>query len=382
MIYLSDISPLNSVIVRFSGEIPIKSESVRYLWERTIYRRVRRRIRDVGEIERRRGYIFIRTNKPYDVINLLKPVFGINSLIPARRCRGDLEEIKEAALLVAKHYYKIMIRRGIEPRSFAIVSRKVIGRDFGTTEVRYDVGKYVKETLGLNVNLDNPDIPIYIEVRGNEAFTYAEVYRAAGGLPIGVQERIVMLAKPDYESITTIWLLMKRGCPVTAVHFTMCDDQSVDKLSEILNDIFNKSCENMCRLQIISLKDELKEIMSIVPKEYSWYILLKYMVNIAEDIAREEKAKGIAIGLRGILDKEMLSLVGWLKSVRITLHYPVLNYTDKELMSILDKIKKLLDVDVSGLSVECPVLRELKKTRATINIPVLNRYWVNLINKL
>jgi len=379
---LSSTLPLNSVIIRISGEIPIKSEAVRYIWEKKLYHRVVNKVRELGDVERRRGYIFIRTNKPYDVINLLKPVFGISSLIPARVCESDLEEIKESALLIAKHYYSLMIREGIKPQSFAIISKKVVSSDFGTTEIRYDVGRYVKENLGLGVNLDNPDIPIYIEVRGSEAFIYTEIYHTAGGLPVGVQERVILLTGFDRESIAALWLLMKRGCPITAVHFAICDDQSVAKLSDSLNDIFIKSCEDMCRLRIIPIKTELNKIISSVPKKYSWYILLKYMVNLSENIAREEKAKGIAIGLRGILDEKMLSLLQWLKTEKTTIHYPVLNYTDKELIAILDKIKKLLNVDILEFSAECSIISELKNNRAPVDVCLLNKYWELIINEI
>ena len=373
---LSNDSPLNAVIVRLSGEIPIKSEAVRSIWERKLYLRIANRVKDNGVVEKRWGYIFIRTQKPLNLITLLKPIFGISALIPARICESDLETIKDAALSVAKHYYSSLVRKGLTPKSFAIISRKVVSKEFGTTEIRYDVGRYIKEKLRLSVNLENPDIPIHIEVREKEAFIYTSIYRTAGGLPIGVQSRVIVLTRLDLESIASLWLLMKRGCPITSIHFDLCGDTNlIKKLNMLVSQIFNKSCEGMCKLRIISIKAQLEKVMSIVPQEYAWYILLKYMVHLAEEITNEEKARGIAIGLRSSLNTDTLRLLKWLKTDTITLHYPVLNYDDRELSGLINKIGSLLDIDTLQLNEECAIIRELKANRASVNVELLNHYW-------
>ncbi len=369
-------NPYNAVIVRILGEIPIKSEAVRSIWERKIYHRIIHRVKDLGGVERRRGYFFIKTNYPFRVIDALKSLFGISSLIPAIMCSGELDEIKQSAAMLANYQRDLLLERGIKPESFAIISKKVISKEFGTTEIRYDVGQFVKDSLGLEVNLDNPDIPIYIEVRHKEAFIYSQIIRVAGGLPVGVQDRIIMLTTLDLESIVSIWLLMKRGCPITVLYFITYEDKElVDKFKDILMKIFEKSCEGLCRVFMIPIHDKIRQLRSNVPKDYLWLIALKFMVTLAEKALNTEKARGIAIGIRGTIDAEMEKLLRLLKSDKTTLHYPVLTYTDSEIKNILNKIEKLLDIDIPELKKDYSIIYRVRRTARKINPERFMKYW-------
>ncbi|RLE75173.1 MAG: hypothetical protein DRZ80_03305, partial [Thermoprotei archaeon] len=146
-------SPLNTVIVRLSGEIPIKSEPVRSHWEKILYKRVKSRVFDLGNVIRERGRIYVYTDQPYEVIKRLQTLFGVSSFSPAAKCDAELEQIKIMAVKVAQYHIRKLMEKGINARTFAIVSKKVLTDKFGTTEIRYDVGAFVKNELGLEVNL-------------------------------------------------------------------------------------------------------------------------------------------------------------------------------------------------------------------------------------
>ena len=371
-------SPLNTVIVRLSGEIPIKSEPVRSHWEKILYKRVKSRVFDLGNVIRERGRIYVYTDQPYEVIKRLQTLFGVSSFSPAAKCDAELEQIKIMAVKVAQYYIRKLMEKGINARTFAIVSKKVLTDKFGTTEIRYDVGAFVKNELGLEVNLDYPDIPINIEVRRGEAYIYVETLKGAGGLPIGVQDRILVLLKGDKDSVTSMWLMLKRGCPVTAVHYALCPDAPyLVELKDIVNNILREWGEGYGRFYIIPLYDLVNTVCEKVPTEAQWLVLRKLMIIIANVLAERENAKGIALGDRELLDTNLFVKVKTMWQRDLVIHFPVLNMSDREVNEIMFTIECRIQKRIR-LETDCDIIKKMKREAKTINPNLIEKYVVDL----
>lgn len=371
-------SPLNTVIVRLSGEIPIKSEPVRSHWEKILYKRVKSRVFDLGNVIRERGRIYVYTDQPYEVIKRLQTLFGVSSFSPAAKCDAELERIKIMAVKVAQYYIRKLMEKGINARTFAIVSKKVLTDKFGTTEIRYDVGAFVKNELGLEVNLDYPDIPINIEVRRGEAYIYVETLKGAGGLPIGVQDRILVLLKGDKDSVTSMWLMLKRGCPVTAVHYALCPDAPyLVELKDIVNNILREWGEGYGRFYIIPLYDLVNTVCEKVPTEAQWLVLRKLMIIIANVLAERENAKGIALGDRELLDTNLFVKVKTMWQRDLVIHFPVLNMSDREVNEIMSTIECRIQKRIR-LETDCDIIKKMKREAKIINPNLIEKYVVDL----
>jgi len=371
-------SPLNTVIVRLSGEIPIKSEPVRSHWEKILYKRVKSRVFDLGNVIRERGRIYVYTDQPYVVRKRLQTLFGVSSFSPAAKCDAELEQIKIMAVKVAQYYIRKLMEKGINARTFAIVSKKVLTDKFGTTEIRYDVGAFVKNELGLEVNLDYPDIPINIEVRRGEAYIYVETLKGAGGLPIGVQDRILVLLKGDKDSVTSMWLMLKRGCPVTAVHYALCPDAPyLVELKDIVNNILREWGEGYGRFYIIPLYDLVNTVCEKVPTEAQWLVLRKLMIIIANVLAEREKAKGIVLGDRELLDTNLFAKVKTMWQRDLVIHFPVLNMSDREVNEIMSTIECRIQKRIQ-LETDCDIIKKMKREAKIINPNLIEKYVVDL----
>jgi len=371
-------SPLNTVIVRLSGEIPIKSEPVRSHWEKILYKRVKSRVFDLGNVIRERGRIYVYTDQPYEVIKRLQTLFGVSSFSPAAKCDAELEQIKIMAVKVAQYYIRKLMEKGINARTFAIVSKKVLTDKFGTTEIRYDVGAFVKNELGLEVNLDYPDIPINIEVRRGEAYIYVETLKGAGGLPIGVQDRILVLLKGDKDSVTSMWLMLKRGCPVTAVHYALCPDAPyLVELKDIVNNILREWGEGYGRFYIIPLYDLVNTVCEKVPTEAQWLVLRKLMIIIANVLAERENAKGIVLGDRELLDTNLFAKVKTMWQRDLVIHFPVLNMSDREVNEIMSTIECRIQKRIQ-LETDCDIIKKMKREAKIINPNLIEKYVVDL----
>ena len=58
-----------------------------------------------------------------------------------------------------------------------------------------------------------------LKLEDDQAFVYSESIAAVGGMPLGVQPKLIGLFSGGIDSVIGLWLVMKRGCPVIPVYF-------------------------------------------------------------------------------------------------------------------------------------------------------------------
>ena len=86
------------------------------------------------------------------------------------------------------------------------------------------------------ISRTTPRSNIGIEVPPQRALVYGDV-SAAPGMPLGSQGRVVVLLSSGIDSPVAAWLMMKRGCTIIPVHFSISEAQSrqVQSLVDALN---------------------------------------------------------------------------------------------------------------------------------------------------
>src|SRR5690606_3634390 len=61
------------------------------------------------------------------------------------------------------------------------------------------------------VDLTNPEVTAYVEVRDESAYLFSQRVAGSGGLPVGVEGRAIALISGGFESAVASWLMLKRG---------------------------------------------------------------------------------------------------------------------------------------------------------------------------
>jgi len=204
------------IIIRY-GEIGLKSESVRRRFEDKLIRNIilafrKESIIDV-RIKKERGRIFLRSKNMEKAKNVLKRIFGIVSISPAVETIADIEDIKEKALeLIEKRINGI--------KTFAVRSTRVGKHDFTSQDIAIEVGREIKEKFNLRVDLDDPDLELYIEVRDDKAYLFFEKIRGPAGLPLGSQGKVLSLVR-NKRDILALWCMLRRGCSAKVISYGM-----------------------------------------------------------------------------------------------------------------------------------------------------------------
>jgi thiamine biosynthesis protein ThiI len=188
---------------------------VRLRFERTLMRNIEDLFIHESEeclVERQWGRILLFAKDDREAGRILGRVFGITSFSPANECGSDAEEISK---VVAERSLDVL-KPG---QSFAIRARRTGSHPYSSQSLAAQVGSAVmKANAGrkIRVDLSNPDVEFFVEVRQKKAYNFLEKFPGPGGLPMGTQGRVVALLDGD-ASVAAAWMMMKRGCRVIAV---------------------------------------------------------------------------------------------------------------------------------------------------------------------
>lgn len=184
----------DTILVRY-GELSLKQGTERHRFEIALLNHIRKVLPD-AKVSRERGRIFV---EDADVKKLTK-IFGVVSVSPVKKLEfSGLED------LVAK-----ATEFNLPPGSFAIRCQRSGTHQFTSQQIAAAVGqKYVEK--GLQVNLTSPEHELFIEVRQSAAYLYTDSFAGPGGLPYGVEGRVVVLHEGP-ASLGAAWAIMRRGC--------------------------------------------------------------------------------------------------------------------------------------------------------------------------
>lgn len=134
-------------------------------------------------IDHDRGRIYIYPEDEKKGIELLRHIFGIVSISPVVETTSDIDTISQQAIGIASN----MLKKNM---TFAIRSRRTGSHDYTSQELAKRVGADIlkaNSSRSVTVDLTEPDIEIFIEVRNDKAFIFTDKIKGPGGLPKGVR---------------------------------------------------------------------------------------------------------------------------------------------------------------------------------------------------
>jgi len=200
-------------LIRY-GELGLKSPGVRRIFERALRRNITSRYADARiecRIESDWGRIFLWSDDVVFTETLLSRTFGIVSFSRAEETDSSPESICNMAVGVAAPLFK-------EGMGFAVRARRKGQHPYTSMELARDTGSAIwlaNEDKNPRVDLTNPELEIFVEVRQNRAFVYTEKVQGPRGMPLGTQGRVIGIVEKPLD-IVACWLMMKRGCRVIA----------------------------------------------------------------------------------------------------------------------------------------------------------------------
>ena len=282
------------IIARY-GEIGLKSPKIRSRFEKKLVKNIKATFE--CEVDRNQGRIYIFPNDFEEGIEKLNRVFGIVSYSPATSTKTTFEDIDETL----GRYTEELIKENVldENTRFAIKCRRVGKHDFTSQEMAAHCGGVVRDRIPAPVDLTNPDLTIFVEVREGDTYIFHEKIKGPGGLPLGTQGKVVVLLSSGIDSPVAAYLMMKRGCEVIALHCNN-DPFSGPKVTENFNllvdqlNIYAKGTP--IKRRVIDYGEYLTVAKEKAPEKMTCVLCKSGMYRIAEKLALKLGADAIVDG--------------------------------------------------------------------------------------
>ena len=305
------------LLVRY-GEIFLKGLNRPY-FIRALVRKIRYAVRGMGaEVWVHDGRIFVRGFSDLDeCISRVTKVFGVHSVSPAVEMpKEDFDEICNQAIEMVKDLkgtFKVNARR---------------------SDKRYPLN---------SPDVHNPDYLVNIEIR-DMAYLYVKEIPAFGGMPVGTNGNATLLLSGGIDSPVAGWMIAKRGVQINAVHFHSYPYTS-DRAKEKVLDLARKLSFSCCgiKVHVVPFTEIQMQIHEKCPDEYTTLIMRRYMMRIAERIARETESEALVTGesIGQVASQTMTALGTTDAVVQMPVFRPLIGFDKSEIIAIARKIGTL-----------------------------------------
>ena len=204
----------------------------------------------------------------------------------------------------------------------------------------------------LGVDVRNPEVTVYVEIRDQYAFLHADQIRGAGGLPVGTAGDAALLISGGIDSPVAAWMMARRGLRLTAVHFAAppyTSQRAEEKVHKLLGQV---ACyAGRIRLFVVPFTKIQEEIKAKCPEELFTLIMRRIMMRISEHIALRENCGALITGesLGQVASQTMQALACTDAATTLPVFRPLIG-TDKD--EVVHLARKIGTFDISILPYE------------------------------
>lgn len=279
---------MKELILLKCGEIALKGLN-RNFFEDTLMKNCRRRLESLGKFKIYKAQSTIYVEPADERIDLdeaverLDKVFGVAALCRAAIVKKDFEDIKEKAVV----YLAPVLE---DARTFKVEAKRS-DKTFPmkSPEICMELGGVILDHFShLKVDVHHPDVTVYVEIRDFAAYIHTDQHPGAGGIPIGTSGSAALLISGGIDSPVAGYMMSKRGLKLVAVHFVSPPYTSEHALEKV-----RTLCKKMApwcgrmKFVVVPFTEIQEMIREKCPEEYFTIIMRRYMMKIAERIAKD-----------------------------------------------------------------------------------------------
>lgn len=330
-----------SFLIKYA-EIGVKGKN-RYMFEDALVGHIRHALERVGGgfiVSKESGRIYAQAQSAFDydeAVEALKRVFGIAAICPMMQV-DDLgyEELKKQVLDYVDQVYpdknftfKVVARRG--NKNYPVIS----------DQINRDMGEVILETYPeTKVDVHHPDVLLHVEIR-NRINLFSLEIPGPGGMPVGTNGKAMLLLSGGIDSPVAGYMIAKRGVKIEAVYFhapPYTSERAKQKVVDLAMLVARYS--GPIKLHIVNFTDIQLCIYDHCPHEELTIIMRRYMMRIAEQLARESKAHGLITGesIGQVASQTMQSLAATNEVCTMPVFRPLIGFDKQEIVDISEKI--------------------------------------------
>lgn len=366
------------------AEIGVKGKN-RYLFEEALAKQIKyalKRCEGDFAVTRTPGRIYIEALSDFDfdeTVDNLKTVFGISGICPVVHVEDEgFEKLGEA---VVKYMDEVYPDKNI---SFKVQARRARKNySLNSMELNAELGGVILDAFPeLTVDVHNPDVLLNVEIR-EKIYIYSETIPGPGGMPIGSNGKAMLLLSGGIDSPVAGYMVAKRGVKIDAVYFhapPYTSDRAKQKVVDLARQVSRYT--GPIYLHVINFTDIQLYIYEKCPHDELTIIMRRYMMKIAEKIAKDTECLGLITGesIGQVASQTIQSLAVTNEVCTLPVFRPLIGF-DK--MEIVDVSEKIGTYETSILPYEdCCTIFVAKHPVTKPNLNVIKRHEQNLNEKI
>ncbi|MBW4828545.1 MAG: tRNA 4-thiouridine(8) synthase ThiI [Clostridiaceae bacterium] len=332
---------MDKVISVSLGEIALKGLNRGY-FEGKLVRQIKNATKDLGapKIYKNQGKIYLEAEEIYfdQIINRLKKIFGIVYISPCIKIEKDIESIEQGAIDAFKEVLK---QKDI--KTFKVKTKRVDKNyPIKSPDVSRRIGGIILDNFpNVKVDVHNPEIYIYIDIK-DSCYIYTERIKAYGGLPIGTNGEGLLLLSGGIDSPVAGFMMAKRGVKLNALHFhsyPFTSERAEGKVKKLAN-IMARYCGSI-PFYSVNILNIQKEINKKCPEDEMTIISRRFMMRIAEKIAKDKNINALITGenLGQVASQTIQGIQVINSSVEMPILRPLIGFDKVQIIDISKEIE-------------------------------------------
>lgn len=241
-----------------------------------------------------RMFVVLNGQDPEPILEELQLVSGLHSFSLVSVTDNDLEKITTTA--------KALVEREIkEDVTFKIETTRAL-KSFPMTSTKVSqtiAGEILRSSEFLHVDVHNPEVILYVEIRAEGALVYLNKIPAMGGFPAGIAGKGMLMLSGGIDSPVAGYLSMKQGVELECIHFEstpLTSIESAQKAIELTKQLAKYAKHNSIKLHMVPFMKMHQNLLENVKESYMITIMRRIMMRMSEQVALRERGLAIITG--------------------------------------------------------------------------------------
>ena len=279
-------------------------------------------------------------------------------------CPLDYQGVKKAALKEVE-----ALKEASGPTTFRVTAKRANKSfELSSQQMAVKLGEDLMKETGLGVDLSNPQATLFVDILSDRILLYTSKVRGPGGLPVGVTGKVVHLLSGGIDSPVAAWLMMKRGCDLTYVHFFVAPsaEQIMEtKMASLLKTLARFGIGG-ARLILVPFTDYQVATVDLRP-EYEPVVFRHFMRIVAEKVAHRVGAIAISTGdnLGQVASQTLYNIACIDAGASMPTLRPVLGYDKSEIIGLAQQIGTYED-SIADYKDCCSIVSRHPRTRMNV----------------
>ncbi len=366
------------------AEIGIKGRN-RYLFEDALVHQIKFSLKKCeGDflIHKSQGRIYVEAQGDFDfeeTVEHLQHVFGISGICPVVYVED--EGFEKLCDRVIRYLEEVYPQRNKTFKVHARRARKDYPKE--SMEINADLGEVIlKAYPEMRVDVHEPDILLNVEIR-EKIYIYSETIPGPGGMPVGTGGKAMLLLSGGIDSPVAGYMIAKRGVKIDAVYFhapPYTSDRARQKVVDLARIVSRYT--GPIYLHVINFTDIQLYIYEKCPHEELTIIMRRYMMRIAEHIAKETGCLGLITGesIGQVASQTMNSLIATNEVCELPVYRPLIGFDKQEIVEVSEKIGTF-ETSIQPFE-DCCTIFVAKHPVTKPNVNIIRRHEHNLDEKI